>query len=211
MDRRHFLSSTTLLLAGVSVGAVTLTGCEGVDVHALGSAENLPATSPRNAGFGWSIPQLDNTSAYALFRVTQEVRLLFADIDASYRPSQAGESPASAQARCRAWVSRGQAPGFGGVQASAAGASPPSASFGAIEYFNPAKLTVAGDAAPLQDVFYSVVLRSWVPRDGTTSQAARVVSTRPSVTLHVGDFLVFGIDHQGVPGDVGVQAVLGFA
>jgi len=204
-ERRQFLSATAFILAGVSVGAVSLTGCD--DVQSVVPPGLVRASGMRDVEFGWSIPRLNNASAHAYFRVMGNFLMSFAVFDASYTPSTADTAAGSAQALCRAWVSRGGVPKFSGDLANPANAS---ADFGSISTFNPDKLTVTSDAAPIQDVLYSIILRSWVSPDGAASQAARNVSAQPSLPLYAGDYLVFGIDHAGVPGSVDVQAVLGY-
>jgi hypothetical protein len=76
--------------------------------------------------------------------------------------------------------------------------------------YNPNNIVVTYDAAPLQHTFYSVILKAWVPADGTDSATSRAVFGRLSLALQTGDYLVFTLDHAGMPGEVQMQAALGY-
>jgi len=63
----------------------------------------------------------------------------------------------------------------------------------------------------VQNIFYSVILKTWVTSDGTASSTNRHVRVAPSVNLNAGDFLVFNMSHAGVPGDCEMQVVFEYA
>jgi hypothetical protein len=162
---------------------------------------------PASAGFGWSVSGLNNHSACAYFLVTATMTLQGVTVDAALQPS-VPTTAGGAQVLCRGWVSRGAPPAFVSGASGPTGPSTASADFGAPLIFNPSDLSVASDIAPLQDVFYSSLLRSWVPVAGTDAPTAHSVSVLPALNLSAGDYLVFGVAQQGVAGSLQLQAVL---
>jgi hypothetical protein len=187
---------------------MSLSGCGSTD-HS-GTQPSTPATSsplPATAGFGWSVGNFNNDSACAYFQVAAAMVLQGATIDAALQPSVI-TTAGGTQVLCRGWVSRGVAPTFANGSSASVGPTSVSADFGAVSIYNPGDVTVAGDAAPLQDLFYSAILRSWVPVGTAGASAARSVSALPALSLNAGDYLVFGIESQGVAGSVELQAVL---
>ena len=54
----------------------------------------------------------------------------------------------------------------------------------------------------------SIILKSWVPLDGTASSASRHVHTEPNLVLQRGDYLMFHMDHSGVKVKGEMQVVL---
>jgi hypothetical protein len=207
-NRRRFLCEGTLALAGVTAGAVTIfSGC-----GSSGLATSRVATGSRTVGFGWAINGLSGGGAYAYFKVASEVALDTVNIDGSFVPSMAAATTSFAQVLCQGWVSRGAMPTFGNDGGNAASARQASKDFGAITIYNPNNLVLTCDGAPLQDVFYSAILKTWVPADRADSATSRAVSGRLSLMLHDGDYLVFSIDHAGgVPGDVEMQVAFGYS
>jgi hypothetical protein len=83
-----------------------------------------------------------------------------------------------------------------------------------VQVYNPNNFNVANslnvvfDGVVLQNIFYSVILKTWVPADGTASGTSRHVAVAPSWKLAAGDFLVFHMNHAGTPGDCEMQVVL---
>jgi hypothetical protein len=55
-----------------------------------------------------------------------------------------------------------------------------------------------------------LILKSWVPADGTGSQACRHATVSPGVVLPRGTHLTFHMDHAGVPVDAEMQLTLGY-
>jgi hypothetical protein len=199
-SRRRFLGETIVALAGATAGTITLSGCASSGVPS--GPEGLPGPAGRrSAGFDWTLKGLENDSAFAYLAVARPLTFASVRIDATLQPTVGAGAVNSTQALCRAWVSRG-APAFLNGGPGAAGPASVSTDFGSISVYNPAGLTIRGDGSPLQDVFYSAVLRSWVPSSGIDSAAAGVVQGRPSLVLNAGDYLVFGVEQSGMPGDV---------
>ena len=64
------------------------------------------------------------------------------------------------------------------------------------------------DGFVLQNIFFSVILKTWVSKSGTASSTSRHVSAARSLALNTGDYLVFNMSHAGVPGDAEMQLVL---
>ncbi len=201
-NRRRFLLEGTLAFAGVTAGAVTMfSGC----------ASSGVAKGFRTAGFSWAISDLDGGGAYTYFRVANEVALETVNIDGAFVPLMSAATTSFEQVLCQAWVSRGVLPTFGNDGGNGTSARRASKDFGPITVYNPNSLVVACDEAPLQDVFYSVILKSWVPTDKTDSATSRAIFGWPSLMLHIGDYLVFSVDHTGVPGNVEIQVVLEYS
>jgi hypothetical protein len=67
---------------------------------------------------------------------------------------------------------------------------------------------VVNDGFILQDIFYNVILKTWVPDNGTASSTSRHFSASPGLELAADDYLVFHMNHAGVPGDAEMQVVL---
>jgi hypothetical protein len=78
-------------------------------------------------------------------------------------------------------------------------------------FITPHDLSVGADGFALQDVLYSVILKTWVPASGTASGTSRHQCATPSLALDARDYLVFHMDHAGVRGDAEMQVVLEYA
>jgi hypothetical protein len=211
-SRRRFLGDSLFALASVTGGALTLNGCEssGASLASITPAGSTTSANLRSAGFAWTVDTFEDDSAYAYFRVTRESILESVRVDAALVPAGIAGTPGSIQAACRGWISRGGLPAFIAGAGGVTGPTVPSADFGSIAVYNPSSLTVAADGSPLQDVFYSTILRSWVPTSGVDSATARAVHGLPVLALHTGDYLVFGIEQSGVSGSVQLQAILDY-
>jgi hypothetical protein len=84
----------------------------------------------------------------------------------------------------------------------------PTSDFGLVALANPNNLVMVYDGGISQDKFVGVILKTWVPSDGTASATARNVTAYPSLTLNPGDYLAFHMDHARVSGDAEMQLVL---
>ena len=185
-------------MAGIAAGTITGLG-------AASAATGQPST----AGFGWEVTNLDNNGADVYFQVRNEIALNYVHIDTAFMITSPPASPGFAEVLCRAAVSHG-APKFVHGDPGAAFVSQQSVSFGEVQIYNPNHLDVGADGFVLQDVFYHVILKTWVPTDGTASATSRHVSATPLLTVQAGDYLVFHMNHAGVPGDAEMQVVLGY-
>ena len=190
-------------LALTGIGAGTVTGL--ISSSARGAEEASVAS--KTAGFGWEIVDLNNNGADVYLEVASSMTLIAVDIDAAFTITSAPTSPGLAEVLCRATVSRGS-PKFVEGEPSAPVLSPPSANFGRLQIYNPHDLNIGADGFALQDVLCSVIVKTWVPASGTASGASRHVRATPSLALDARDYLVFHMDHAGVPGDAEMQVVL---
>ena len=190
-------------LALTGIGAGTVTGL--ISSSARGAEEASVAS--KTAGFGWEIVDLNNNGADVYLEVASSMTLIAVDIDAAFTITSAPASPGLAEVLCRATVSRGS-PKFVEGEPSAPALSPASANFGRLQIYNPHDLNIGADGFALQDVLCSVIVKTWVPASGTASGASRHVRATPSLALDAREYLVFHMDHAGVPGDAEMQVVL---
>jgi hypothetical protein len=211
-DRRAFLlGGGALVLAGLTAGALGAPrDAASAEVEGRARVEQKGAGMvARTASFGWELSNLDNNGADAYFKVTRRMTLSFAEVDVAFMITTPPASPGFAEVLCTASVSRGRRPTFSaGPQAY--DEPPVSADFGTVQLYNPNNLTGPFNRRLGQDAFLAVILKSWVPTDGTGSHTARHVRTEPALTLDAGDYLVFHMDHAGVSGDAEMQVVLGY-
>lgn len=188
-------------MAGVAAGTIT----------GLGSSAALEATSAqagiRAASFGWEVTNLDNNGADVYFRVRNALTLTEVNIDTAFMITSLPTSPGFAEVLCRAAVSRG-VPKFVQGDPGAPFVSPESPDFGTVEVYNPNNLNVGNDGYLLQDIFYSIILKTWVSSDGAGSSTWRHVTLTPGRKLSADEYLVFHMNHAGVSGDAEMQVVL---
>jgi hypothetical protein len=214
-DRRTFLIQGVLVLSGISAG--TFTPLEAA-MNVRGRREFLTAVSPTVAatgatlpqdpvvGFGWEIVNINNNGADVFFEVRDTMILNTINIDVSFMITSAPAQAGFAEILCDGGVSRGAKPTFNTSPAAYLNL-PPSANFGELTPHNPNKLNI-GLGGVVQDLFFNVILKTWVPADGTGGYTSRQVYAQPSLALNKGDYLMFHMDHAGVGGDVEMQAVL---
>jgi len=184
--RRGFLKSGSIVLGALTAGAVT-------PINATTSV-----TGSKIAGFGWEIGNLDNNGANVYFRVLQGMVLQWVDIDVAFMITSAPAVPGFAEVLSRAGVSRDAPPSFSGPPHDFI-LFPASSDFGGVHVHNPNNLSIGYDRVLLQDAFYQVILKSWVPVDGTASSTSRNAHVEPNLVLSTRDFLVFHMNHAGVP------------
>lgn len=180
-----------------------------------GRREFLTAVSPVSgaaasgdpvAGFGWEIVNINNNGADVFFEVRDTMVLSTINIDVSFMITSVPAAAGFAEILCNGGVSRGARPTFNTSPAAYLNL-PPSANFGQLTPHNPNKLNV-GLGGVVQDLFFNVILKTWVPADGTGGYTSRQVYGQPALALNKGDYLMFHMDHAGVSGDVEMQAVL---
>jgi hypothetical protein len=201
-DRRSFVSSG-LVLASVAAGTIT-------GLNSSAAAEDPKDQSNlRLASFGWEVTDLNNNGADVFFRATGDLLLKAISIDSSFMITSTPANAGFAEVLCRAAFSRGR-PQFVHGDPGASFVSPPSPNFGKVEVHNPNHLNIVFDGVVEQNIFYSVILKSWVPKSGTASSTSRHVNLTPSLNLKADDYLVFNMVHAGVPGDCEMQVVLNY-
>jgi hypothetical protein len=157
--------------------------------------------------FGLELVNLNGNGADAYFPVTRNMMLNTYNIDVASM-LVAATTGGWTEVLCQGRVSRGGPPAFSG----AAGylPDPPSTDFGPVSWYNPAGLQLIGNGTLSQDLFYSVILKAFVPADGTASSTHRQVFGQPALQLNAGDYLAFHMDHAGVSVDCEMQVVLGY-
>jgi hypothetical protein len=206
MKRRAFVSGSGFALAGVAAGVITgaapASGQNLTGQDATGAQPN-----PRIASFGWEVTDLNDNGADVYFAVLHKMTLNVVDIDTAFMLTSAPTSPGFAEVLCRAAVSHG-VPKFVKGDSGAPFVSPQSPDFGTVSIYNPNNLTVVNDGFALQNIFYNIILKTWAPENGTASSTSRHVSSTPALKLVEGDYLVFHMNHAGVPGDAEMQVVL---
>jgi hypothetical protein len=198
-DRRAFVGRG-LALAGLA-GTIS-----GLDSSARAEADT--STGPSFASFGWEVANLDDNGADVYFEVTSNMIVSSIDIDVSFMLTSAPANAGFAEVLCRGAVSPGGRPKFYPGDSGASFESAQSPNFGKTHIYNPNNLNVGDDGYLLQNIFYSVILKTWVPKSGTASSTSRHVSAARSLVLNAGDYLVFNMSHAGVPGDAEMQVVL---
>jgi len=198
-DRRAFVGRG-LALAGLA-GTIT-----GLDSSAHAQAQT--STGPSFASFGWEVSNLDNNGADVYVEATSNMTVTSIDADISFMLTSLPTNAGFTEVLCRAAVSPGGRPKFYQGDPGASFVSPQSPNFGKTHIYNPNGLNVGDDGYLLQNIFLSVILKTWVPKNGTASSTSRHVSAARSLVLNAGDYLVFNMSHAGVPGDAEMQLVL---
>jgi hypothetical protein len=206
-NRRQFLRDGGFALGTVTAGSVA---AEGLDRRLQPQVVSRNLEPNQVAGFGWEVVDIDNNGANVFFQVLNDMTLQSLVVDVAYMITTAPDSAGPAEVLCAAAVARGAPPTFSPGPASYP-AFPVTSPFGNVQLVNPNGLHVAFDPGTAGDSLYRVILKTWVPADGTASAASRNVRLEPFLGLNAGDFLVFHLDHFGVPGDVEMQVVLGYA
>lgn len=201
-DRRAFVGRG-LALAGLA-GTIS-----GLDSQA--GAEAKASSGPSFASFGWEVSNLDDNGADVYFEVTSSMVVSSIDIDVALMLTALPANPGFTEVLCRAAVSPGGKPQFYSTDSGASFISPQSPNFGKTHIYNPNKLNVGDDGYLLQNIFFSVILKTWIPKNGTASSTSRHVTAARSLALNAGDYLVFNMSHAGVPCDAEMQVVFEYA
>ncbi len=204
-DRRGFVGRGLALagLAGAATGTVS-----GFDSSPQAQAPAGATTNPSFASFGWEVSNLDDNGADVYFEVTSNMTVTSVDMDVAFMITSAPAAAGFGEVLCRAAVSPGARPKFYEGDPGASFESPQSPNFSKTHIYNPNKLNVGDDGYLLQNIFYSVILKTWVPASGAGSSTSRHVTAARSLALNAGDYLVFNMSHAGVSGDAEMQVVL---
>ena len=167
--RRDFMKAGSL-----AVGMLASEGCA-VSTAATRTTNKIP----RSASFGWELANLNGNGANAYFSVPVGMVLDSLNIDVSAMPL-AASGAGYAEVLCYGGVSRQAIPMFDNSGGHDYTSFALSSDFGSVTIVNPNNLTVAYDPVLYQDKFVSVILKTWVPSDGTASATARNVTAHPS-------------------------------
>lgn len=197
--RREFMKA-----GGLAVGMLAAEGC------AVSKAATASATKgPQCASFGWEVTNLNGNGANAYFSVPVGMLLNSVNIDVSAIPI-AVNGAGFAEILCYGGVSRQGVPSFDNAGGHDYISFAPSSDFGSVTLANPNNLSMVYDGGLYQDKFVSVILKTWIPSDGTASATARNVTAYPALTLNPGDYLAFHMDHAGVSVDAEMQVVINY-
>lgn len=180
---------------------------EGCAVSRAATASTTKA--PRCASFGWEVTNLNGNGANAYFSIPVGMLLNSVNIDVSTTPI--GVNGAGfAEVLCYGGVSRQGVPAFANSGGHDYINFAPTSDFGTVTLSNPNNLDMVYDGGLYQDKFVSIILKTWVPSDGTASATARNVTAYPALTLNPGDYLAFHMDHAGVSVDAEMQIVVNY-
>lgn len=215
IGRRQVLGGA-FALAGVTTGAVAaVPGLASATKRSTGTPEEgtpVASTSPgpyQVVSFGWEVVNLHDNGADVTLEVLEDVILSFADVDVATMVTSLPAEAGFEEVLCQAAISR-QAPPTYGPAPTAYLQPQATTDFGKATYYNPSNVYIVGNSPPLQDVFLSIILKSWVPLDGTASSTSRHIRTEPDMPIAQGDYLAFHMDHSGVEVDGEMQVVLGY-
>jgi hypothetical protein len=191
--------------SGLAVGVLAAEGCA-----VSSSASTATSQGLQVASFGWEAGNLYGNGANIYFKVLHNMFLqsINADLSASIlKASTVG----FAEILCVGGVSRGAAPTFNSENPQAYVSFPVSSNFGSAITENPNNLNLFFNGSLLQDQFLAVILKTWIPAEGTASATSRQVLAYPSINVNAGDYLVFHMDHQGVSVDAEMQIVITYS
>jgi hypothetical protein len=159
-----------------------------------------------SAGLGWEVDNLYNNGADIYFKVPHAIKLDYVDLDVAYMVT--APSAGSAEVLFTLGLTSSK-PQFG---------SPPheyqllpgDPDLGPGQLVNPADVS-EGESGPSGGELVSVILKSWVPADGTGSQDQRHVTLPLSLRVPAGSYLTCHMDHAGnAVVDCEMQLVLGY-
>lgn len=200
-DRRAFLNGTSI----AAVGTAAALGAANAQSLAASPAPAVGAT----VSFGWEA-SLKGNGANIYFRVARDMILTTVNIDVAFMILSLSETRDFAEVLCQACVSRGVVPSFDNNGGHAYMDNRPSPDFDSATIYNPNRVELGANTLFGQDVFCSVILKGWVPHDGSGSAQSRQAFMQPALSLNAGDYLVFHMDHAGVKVDAEMQVVLGY-
>ena len=169
----------------------------------VGSQASAVSSQQQIAGFVWELDDINNNGADLYFEVLDAMVLNTINIDVAFMLTALPAQPGFAEVLCMGGVSRGAKPTFSDSAAAYIN-FPGAPHFARLAQHNPNNLAT-GMGGVVQDLFYSVILKTWVPSDGAGASTYRHVAVQPNLILSKGDFLVFHMDHAGVGGDVEMQ------
>jgi len=173
--------------------------------EAQASAEGVAL---RTAGLGWEVINLHNNGVDFYTQILRDVKFLWLDLDVSYMITSIPSSPNFAEVLFTMGLSK-ERPKF--TPPPQVYDSPPiSADFREFEVYNPNKLKIVGGGNLAEGQLVRLILKSWVPADGSCSQDSRHVYVTLGLSANKGDYLVFHADHAGVEVDFEVQGVIAY-
>lgn len=205
--RRDFLKG-----GGLAVGMLATQACSSSgSIPTVLAATPTPPTSGVSgsgiqvASFGWEVCNLGGNGANTYVKVANNMVLQTVNVDLAASIMNI-KAAGFAEILCTGGVSRQALPSFTSSSQAYVNA-PPSPDFGAVTPENPNGLSLLASGM-VQDQFLAVILKTWIPPDGSGSATSRQVLVYPSLNVSAGDYLVFHMDHQGVSVDAEMQVVI---
>ena len=195
--RRQFLKA-----GGIAVGTMAAQGCA--------ASARASATGSQVAALGWEVGNLFGNGANMYVEVLGNIVLNSVNIDVS-ASILSTSTPGFAEVLCTGGVSRQAVPTFNNSGGHAYPNFPASSSFGSVTPQNPSNLTLYFGQNVSQDQFFSIILKTWVPADGTACATSRQFLGYPALAVNTGDYLVFHMDHEGIALDAEMQIVLAYS
>jgi hypothetical protein len=220
LRRRALLKQGAFVLAGLSAGSFSWLGSSSSSGHANPNNSTIGNNNGQNGGgsvaskqtvsFGWEVINFNGNGANVFFRVLKNIILSSLNVDVALMITSPPSNPGFTEILCQGSVSRGATPNFGNAERAVYLPVVASGDFGVVTLSNPNNLVAVFNSTLAQDVFYSIILKAFVPGDGSASSASRQVLAQPQLQLNAGDYLMFHMDHAGVPCDGEMQVVLNY-
>jgi len=174
------------------------------------AAPMVTLPSVRSAGFGWEVVNLHNNGADMVVGVTEDMIIHWFDMDVSYMLTSPPSSEGFVEVLYTVGVTS-TTPQFSSPP-QVYQSLPPAEGFTGVTIVNPNNLQTVADAYPGQGFLTRLILKSWVPKDGTASQVQRHVTLYPNMLVKSGSYIVFHMDHAGVVSvDSEIQVTLGYS
>jgi len=205
LRRRAFLQG-----GGLALGTLAAQGCAVAGSAAPAATARVPVgtgSGSQIASFGWEVCNLNGNGANIYVKIENNMVLQTVNADVSASITSA-KSTGFAEVLCQGGVSRQAVPSFSAASQAYLDL-PLSPNFGSVTPENPNNLSVVVGGM-VQDQFLSVILKTWVPPDGSGCATARQAIVYPGLSLSAGDYLVFHMDHFGVGVDAEMQLVLAY-
>lgn len=159
-----------------------------------------------SAGLGWEVENLHNNGADIYFKISHAIKLDYVDLDVAYMVTAPSEG--SAEVLFTLGLTSGK-PQFSPAP-QVYQTLPGDPDLGTGQLVNPAGVIWVGGGQPSGGELVNVILKSWVPADGTGSQDQRHVTLPLSLRVPAGSYLTCHMDHAGVAVDCEMQLVLGY-
>jgi hypothetical protein len=159
-----------------------------------------------SAGFGWEIGNLDNNGADIYVQIPRALTLDYLDLDVAFMVTAPSEGFAEVLFTLGLTST---APTFS-APPQVYQSLPADPDFGTGEIDNPEGVGTVGGGQPGGGDLVNVILKAWVPADGTAAQDQRHVTLPLSVRAPAGSYLTCHMDHAGVTVNCEMQLALGY-
>lgn len=159
-----------------------------------------------SAGLGWEVGNLHNNGADIYFEVVHAMTLDYVDLDVAYMVT--APSAGFAEVLFTMGLSSGVPTFSAPPQVYESFSADPDLGVGQV--VNPAGVGMVGGGQPSEAELASMILKSWVPADGTGSQDQRHLTVPLSVQVPAGSYLACHMDHAGVMVNCEMMLALGY-